>query len=254
MHRFYLPPDQCQDSVVQLTERDARHAVKVLRIRPDDRFSVLDGIGHELHCQVESAEKANVHARVLSRNNIPPLPFELQLVQAVTKGKSMDLIIQKATELGASSVIPVLSERSIVHCDEDEANAKQEKWQTIAIEAMKQCGQAYIPRIEKPRSLNATLGSPSIDRSSLSLVASLQPGAGHPRTHIVQHAKEHGDRPRKLTLWIGPEGDFTPAEINAIKASGALPVTLGPLILRSETAALYILSAMNYELQTEFEE
>jgi len=250
MHRFYLPPDQCREPTIQLSERDAKHAIKVLRLRDQDRFSVLDGEGHELLCQTEQITKTAVSGRVLSLNKLPALPYELTLIQAVTKGKSMDLIVQKATELGCRTIIPVMSERTVVQCDDEEASAKQEKWQTVAVEAIKQCGQAWLPRVEKPVSLNAALPSQSPSAAPFSLIASLQPGAVHPRVPIEQYRQEHGQLPKQLSVWIGPEGDFTPAECNAIKGSGALPITLGSLILRSETAAIYALSVLNYELQS----
>ena len=249
MHRFYLPPDQCRDSQIQLSERDSKHAIKVLRLREQDRFSVLDGQGHELLCQVEQIDKNTVQGRVLSNNAIAPLDYQLTLVQAVTKGKSMDLIIQKATELGCHKIIPVLSERSVVQCDAEESAAKQEKWQTIAIESVKQCGQAWLPRIEAPTRLESFLGSKPPSDDSLSLLASLQPGAIHPRIHVDRFRQEKGSSPVKIVVWIGPEGDFTPAEVNAIRGQGAQAITLGPLILRSETAAIYTLSILSYELQ-----
>lgn len=249
MHRFYLPPHQCREAQVQLSERDGKHAVKVLRLREQDRFSVLDGEGRDLHCQVESIERSTVRGRVLSVNTVPELHYQLTLIQAVTKGKSMDLIIQKATELGCRTIVPILSERSVVQCDSEEALSKQEKWQTLAIEAVKQCGQAWLPKIEKPAALDAFLAQRPGNPDRLPLLASLQPGALHPRQHIDTFRSEKGE-PKLVDIWIGPEGDFTPAEINTIKGSGALPITLGPLILRSDTAALYTLSVLNYELQS----
>lgn len=249
MHRFYLPPDQCRESTIQLSERDAKHASKVLRLRVEDRFSVLDGAGHDLLCQTESMTKSAVCGRVLSRNKLPALPYEITLYQAVTKGKSMDLIVQKATELGCRTIVPVLSERTVVQCDDDEASGKQEKWQYLAIEAIKQCGQVWLPRVEKPLGLGSILSNQAPSAASLNLIASLQPGAVHPRLHIEQFRQEKGQAPNQISIWIGPEGDFTPAEVNAIKGAGALPITLGSLILRSDTAALYTLSVLNYELQ-----
>ncbi len=249
MHRFYLPPNQCRDAQIQLSERDSKHAVKVLRLREQDRFSVLDGEGQDLHCQVESIDRHTVQGRVLSANKVPELNYHLTLIQAVTKAKSMDLIIQKATELGCRTIVPILSERSVVQCDEEDASSKQEKWQTLAIEAIKQCGQAWLPKIEKPTTLDAYLAGRAANPDCLPLVASLQPGAVHPRQHIECYRSEKGE-PSHVHVWIGPEGDFTPAEINTIKGSGALPITLGPLILRSDTAAVYTLSFLNYELQS----
>lgn len=249
MHRFYLPASECREATLQLSERDAKHALKVLRLREGERISVLDGEGHEYLCQIDSLEKNAVSARVLSRNTLPQLDYELVLLQAIVKGKSMDLIIQKATELGCTQIIPVLSERTVVQCDADEVKSKQEKWQTLAIEAMKQCGQAWLPRVQAPTGLDQALVVAQNGGPALTLLASLQPGAQHPRVHIDQHRADHQHAPKRIVACIGPEGDFTPAEINAIKGCGALPITLGSLILRSETAAIYTLSVLNYEMQ-----
>ncbi|MCS1410500.1 MAG: Ribosomal RNA small subunit methyltransferase E [Verrucomicrobia subdivision 3 bacterium] len=250
MHRFFLPASRCRETTVELSERDTKHAAKVLRLKEKDRFSVLDGQGCELLCQVQKVHKQSVQGKVLSRNTLPALGYELSLVQAVTKGKSMDLIIQKATELGCRTIIPVISERTVTQCDESDSRSKQEKWQTIAVEAMKQCGQGWLPEILPPLSLRALFSGSSLPKDRLSLLASLQPAALHPRKHLEAYQTEHGHPPSQMTVWIGPEGDFTPAEINTIKGSGVLPITLGPLILRSETAAIYALSVLNYELQS----
>lgn len=250
MHRFFQSPDHCHESQIQLSEREANHAIKVLRLRVGDRFVILDGEGQEILCQAESVDKRGVTGRVVSRTAHPPLACELILIQAVAKGKSMDLIVQKATELGCRRIIPVLSERSVVQWDEAERLGKQEKWQTLAIGAIKQCGQPWLPQVAAPLPLETFISGGLAPNQDLSLVASLQPDAIHPRQHIDHFRQEHQRPPRQLSVWIGPEGDFTPAEMNRIKALPALPITLGSLILRSETAAIYALSVMNYELQS----
>ena len=250
MHRFFQYPDQCHEGHIRLSQREANHATKVLRLRIGDRFVILDGEGQEILCQADSIDKQGVSGRVVSRTAHPPLPCELILIQAVAKGKSMDLIVQKATELGCRKIIPVLSERSVVQWDEAERLSKQDKWQTLAIEAIKQCGQPWLPEVAMPLPLEAFIAGGLVPRQDLSLVASLQPDAVHPRRHFDQFRQEHQRTPLQLSVWIGPEGDFTPAEINQIKALPALPITLGNLILRSETAAIYALSIANYELQS----
>ena len=158
----------------------------------------------------------------------------------------MDFIVQKATELGAHRVVPVLSDRSVPDWDDAKTAAKIEKWRSICIESIKQCGSAWLPKLELSMTPREALADAR--QSALSLIATLQPDAKHPREHIDTHAAEHGQAPGKLAIWVGPEGDYTPAEINLIRTS-ALPITLGPLILRSETAAIYCLAVLNYELQ-----
>ncbi|HEV2331055.1 MAG TPA: RsmE family RNA methyltransferase, partial [Verrucomicrobiae bacterium] len=149
---------------------------------------------------------------------------------------------------------------------EKERTDRREKWQRVAIEAIKQCGAAWLPIIEKPATIAEAMSrkpengrestpgsSPSAFRLQpsvfdLSLVGSLQTGRRHPRKCFQEFQTRHGRLPRSVAVWIGPEGDFTPGELKAIQAGGALPITLGSLTLRVETAAIYCLSVLNYEL------
>ena len=109
MHRFYLPPSVCQNSSLTLSEREAHHALDVLRVRRGERVVVLDGAGHEFLCEVREIERRAATLAVLQKNPIAPLPYQLTLLQAITKGKTMDLIVEKATELGAHRIVPILS-------------------------------------------------------------------------------------------------------------------------------------------------
>ena len=247
MHRFYLPPSDCQDNTIALTGAEAHHALSVLRLGPGERVVVLDGAGHELLCDVRATAGGRVDLAVQQRHPLTSLPCRLTLIQAMTKPKSMEIIVQKATELGATRLVPVLSERSVAQLDGEAAGRKTEKWRAIAIEAIKQCGSPWLPAIDEPVKPGVFLARG--ERFDLTLLASLQPGAMHPREVLQAYQAEHGRPPRQLAVWVGPEGDFTPAELGAIRGSGAQPVTLGPLVLRSETAAIYCLSFLSYELQ-----
>lgn len=248
MHRFYVEPGLSGNDTIELNEREAHHAANVLRLKPGERVVALDGQGSELCCTVQSVHKRGVTLAVYQRNTIPPLPYQLTLVQAIPKGKIMETIVQKAAELGAWKVVPILTDRTVTQIDQERSESKVEKWNWIAIDAIKQCGSAWLPRIVEPIKPSQQLGSG--DRSELTLIASLQPGAKHPRSYFQDFYKERDRKPKSVSVWVGPEGDFTPAEINSILASGALPITLGPLVLRSETAAFYCLSMVNYELQS----
>ncbi len=248
MHRFYLPPEQCRDSAVELAGDEAHHALRVLRVQVGERVTVLDGAGHELICEVREASKRAVTLAVLHKNSSSPLPCQITLLQAVPKAKAMDYIVQKATELGAARVVPILSERTVVHLDGADAADKATKWQQIAIESVKQCGSPWLTKIEPPVTLKSYLARR--EKFDLPLIASLQADSRHPREFIQQFHGEYKRLPVTACVWIGPEGDFSPAEMNVIKTEGALPITLGRLVLRSDTAAIYSLSILNYELQT----
>jgi 16S rRNA (uracil1498-N3)-methyltransferase len=247
MHRFYLPPTQTQGPTFVLSDGEAHHALHVLRVRDNERVVVLDGAGHEWLCEVTKAGRDTVSIKVLQKQTLPPLPCHVTLAQAITKAKTMDLIVQKATELGVHRLVPILSERSVSQIEEDAADGKLEKWHATMIEAIKQCGSPWLPQIDPPQAPQKFLAGS--ERFELSLVASLQPDARHPREYFQNFVAERQRLPKSVCIWVGPEGDFTPAEMNAIRQAGAWPISLGPLILRSETAAVYCLSVLNYELQ-----
>jgi len=248
MHRFYVAPSECRRDPLVLNEREAHHALSVVRIREGERVVVLNGAGDEFLCEVQRADRREVALKVLQKNAIPALPCEVTLAQAVTKGKTMEWIVQKAAELGAHRVLPILSERTVARLDADDGGNKVGKWEATAIEAIKQCGSAWLPRIEPPQTPQAFLARN--EKFDLSLIASLQSDARHPREYFHSFLAEQQRRPKSVCVWVGPEGDFTPSEVNAVRAGGALPITLGQLVLRSETASIYCLSVINYELQS----
>ncbi len=247
MHRFHLPPEQCKGTQLALTGSEAHHAANVLRLRPGTAVTVLDGAGKVFACEVDAVSKREVHLRVMKTESDPELPYRITLLLAVPKGKLIDSIIQKATELGVARIVPLLSERVVTQLDDDGAEAKAAKWQQIAVEATKQCGQAWLPKVEAPLTPKEWLARQ--ERFDLQLVGALRPGSRHPREFIETHRSQHGGMPKSVAVWIGPEGDFTQAELDLAEAAGAKPITLGLLVLRVETAVIYCLSFLNYELQ-----
>ena len=242
MRRFYLPPSESASDNIALTGSEAHHAADVLRVKVGEQVAVLDGAGGEMVCRVESATRKKVQLEVQQRKTDPPPPWRITLVQAIPKGKMLEAIIQKATELGVWRIVPLLSQRVTTHLEGDSIEHKAEKWRATAVEAIKQCGQRWLPQVDPPTTLPGLLARR--DKFDLTLVASLQDD----RRHLSAYLPVGAPRPRTVCLWIGPEGDFAPEEMESIKSAGALPITLGPLILRSETAALCALSILNYEL------
>lgn len=248
--RFYIAPAQWNLDRLALDADEAHHCTDVLRMKAGDRATVFDGRGHEATVEIADAGKARVALKVLQHAKTAPLGAQIVLGQAVPKGKNMDLIIEKATELGAAEVVPLLSERTVVRLDADEAKDKREKWTRVAIEACKQCGQNWLPEVAAPMSPKAFFDArPKFD---LMLIASLQPGARHLKEVLHEIAGEGPlakmKRPRCVLVLVGPEGDFTPAEISLAISAGCRPITLGPIILRTETAAIYCLSVLSHEL------
>jgi 16S rRNA (uracil1498-N3)-methyltransferase len=243
MHRFYLPPPQCQGPTLTLTGAEAHHALDVLRIKTSETVVILDGAGREFSCLVRSVDRKTVTLAVEQTHSSPAPSCRVTLVQAVPKGKLLETIIQKATELGAFRIIPLRSERVATHLDNDAVNHKSEKWRHVAVEAIKQCGQRWLPQVDAPVTLPALLARG--ETFDLSFVGSLRNDALHPREYFRSLQKP----PASIRLWIGPEGDFTDSELAAIRNAGGLPISLGPLVLRSDTAAFYALSVVSYEMQ-----
>jgi len=246
MHRFYLPPDQCGDSALWLSGPEAHHAVRVLRIRPGETVTVLDGAGRQLLCKVEQSLRDRVLLSLIETRTVAPPAGKITLLQAIPKGKIIESVIQKATELGAFRIVPLLSERAVVHLEPAEAARKAAKWQGVAIEAIKQSGAAWLPKVESAVTPEQFLARN--EKFELPLFASLQGDSRHPRVFFDAFREREKRQPCSLCIWVGPEGDFSPAESESIKTHGGLPVTLGTLVLRVETAATYCLSIINYEL------
>ncbi|MCX6967358.1 MAG: 16S rRNA (uracil(1498)-N(3))-methyltransferase [Verrucomicrobia bacterium] len=245
MPRFYIPPDRWNLDRLLLDEDEAHHATDVLRMKAGDHATVFNGEGAQAEVEMLTLSKRAIELKVLHPSQSPPPACRITLGQAIPKGKNMDLIVQKATELGAATVVPLTTERTVVQFEARDAEKKREKWQAVAIEACKQCGQNWLPAVLPPQSLAAYFQSqPAFD---LLLIASLQPDAVHPKTVLAEFRRDTG-KPTSVLVLIGPEGDFTPAEIALAKAHGCRPITLGPIVLRTETAALYCLSVLSYEL------
>ncbi len=243
MHRFYIPPAQWNLDRLVLDEGETHHATDVLRMKVGERAVVFNGRGAEATVEIAAMEKSSVMLRRLHHTSTAPLACAITLGQAIPKGKNMDLIVQKATELGAAAIAPLLSERTVIQFDADEAARKQAKWQAVAIEAAKQCGQNWLPQIHRPASPREFFQAGH--RFDFMLIASLQSDSLHLKKLLAEFS---GKNPASVLILVGPEGDFTPAEIALAKSHGCRPITLGPIILRTETAAIYCLSVLSYEL------
>lgn len=267
MHRFYIAPEDWNPDSLVLAGAEAHHARDVLRLQPAGRVVVFNGRGHEITAEIAKVSRDEILLRKMQEARVLPLPCRITLAQAIPKGKNMDLIVQKAVEIGAAEIAPLISERTIVHLEAKEAAQKQAKWQQVAIEAAKQCGQNWLPTVQlpkTPRDFFATVEAgvspapnPKVQPTrlplqgrglDLRLIGSLQSDAVHLKTVLADYEREHHARPASVLMCIGPEGDFTPAELNLARSNGCIPITLGPIILRVETAAIYCLSVLSYEL------
>jgi 16S rRNA (uracil1498-N3)-methyltransferase len=275
VHRFYISPEHWNPDALALSGGEAHHARDVLRMQSGDKAVLFNGRGREITAEIvdlvrhgtDSPGRARdeIRLRKLHEAQTPPLRCRITLGQAIPKGKNMDLIIQKAVEIGAAEICPLISDRTVVQVDPESAAQKQTKWQTIAIEAAKQCGQNWLPQVHAPQKLAEFFSDADVatglrpvpknnDTSSsdvatqLRLIGSLQSDAQHLKKILAEYADQHGDRPASVLILIGPEGDFTPAELGLARTHGCRPITLGPIILKVETAAIYCLSVLSYEL------
>jgi 16S rRNA (uracil1498-N3)-methyltransferase len=247
VHRFYIPPEEWAPDALALSGTEAHHARNVLRLQPGNKVVLFNGRGREITAEILSLDPREVALRKLHESTTAPLRCRIILGQAIPKGKNMDLIVQKAVEIGAAEIAPIISDRTIVRLGEEEAAQKQAKWQAIAIEAAKQCGQNWLPEVKLPRTLAQFFADQS--RVDLQLIGSLQSDALHLKQILTEFTAAHQQqRPTSVLMLIGPEGDFTPAELNLARTHGCRPITLGPIILRVETAAIYCLSVLSYEL------
>lgn len=236
MNRFFLKAF----TEAKLVGTEAYHATQVLRVKVGDTVNVFDGHGQEAQGQVLTASREAVVLKLLSKTKTQPLNCRVTLAQAIPK-KNMDLIVQKATELGVWKIQPIVSERTQVQLDED--SKKLDRWREIAMESCKQCGNNWLPEVEAPKTTREFLAS--LASFDLKLIGSLQPGARKLKSILADQPKP----PLNVLVMIGPEGDFTPAEMATAQNAGCLPLTLGPLVLRADTAAIYGLSILHHEIQ-----
>ena len=245
MYQFFVEEGQiCGDRIV-ITGEDVNHIKNVLRMKIGEEIAVSNGVdGREYRCEVAQllADEVVCKLRFIKENDVE-LPAQVYLFQGLPKADKMELIIQKAVELGAYSVIPVATRRSIVKLDDKKAAAKQNRWQGIAEAAAKQSKRKIIPKIEKVMSFAEAL------EMAKELEVRLIP---YELAEDMSHTKEIIERIRegqKIAIFIGPEGGFDETEIAMASEVGVEPITLGKRILRTETAGMTVLAWLMYHLE-----
>jgi len=237
MPRFYAPDAQWSSGIVSLDEAEGRHAAEVLRLQQGDVVSLFDGAGRVANARLILVGKRRVEAEILDVATSPLPAGRTTLVQALPKGKLFEWILEKAVELGVSRIVPLLTEHTVVQIEGSDRQRKKEKWERVVVEACKQCGQNWLPEIMLPVSLPDFLKETP---PAVSVIGSLHPGAT--RLHEAVPSPLRVD----AAIWIGPEGDFSRSELDRVVARGVCPVSLGDIVLRVETAAMYCMSVLNH--------
>ncbi|MGI8603214.1 MAG: RsmE family RNA methyltransferase [Verrucomicrobiales bacterium] len=263
--RFFAPPENwdCERGSVALDPHETRHCQTVMRCQAGHRVVVFDGRGCQAQAAIPetqtrkasevrgpagAASRADLELRIECLMPIEPRPPLLMLATAIPKGKLMEWIIEKSVELGVSEITPLLTERTIVRIGPGERVHRQQKWQRLAIEACKQCGQNWLPEVHEPATSENFFLLTSTAAFDLPLIASLESGAAPLRKIVDAFRDTQSHLPRTAALVVGPEGDLTADEYAFARDRGWRALTLGALTLRVETAALFGISILRHEL------
>ena len=253
MYHFFVEPDQVQEDHVDIRGGDVNHIRNVLRMKQGETLTVCDGFGNEYLCRVDACSDNRVRAGIVEKRRVASeLPSRIVLFQGLPKGDKMELIIQKAVELGASAVVPVASRRCVVKLDGKKADSRQKRWQAVAESAAKQSGMAVIPTVCPVTGFaDAVRQASGLDVCLIPYECAqelLKDGAG---TAMEQSRNVLAgiERGRSVGILIGPEGGFEKEEVASAMEAGAVPLTLGKRILRTETAGLCILSVLMFQLE-----
>jgi 16S rRNA (uracil1498-N3)-methyltransferase len=242
MHKFFVDCSSVVEDTIVITGDDVNHITKVLRLRQNEKVQISNGQGMEYICSIEELNKKDVQCKIIeSFKNTTEAPLSITLFQGLPKAQKMEFIIQKCVEIGIREIQPVITKRVVVKVDGKDITGKLERWQRIAEEAAKQSNRGIIPRILPPISFQEALEKlTSMDMS------------------VVPYEKENSRGLKKVLreenvvknigVLIGPEGGFDEQEIEDCLDSKIIPVTLGPRILRTETAGFVAATIILYEL------
>ena len=244
MQRFFVTPDQVGEDKIRIQGSDVNHMKNVLRMRPGEEVMVSDGNNRQYRCRVEDYPEGEAVLAILEAGLVDTeLPSRIYLFQGLPKQEKMELIVQKAVELGVCQVIPVQTRRCVVKLDAKKAAKKVQRWQQIAESAAKQAGRGYIPAVSEVMTFQEALAfSEALDIRLIPY--ELADGMEGTRKIL------DGIRPgQSVGIFIGPEGGFEKEEVGRAVEAGAMPITLGKRILRTETAPLAVLAMLGYCLE-----
>lgn len=226
-HRFYAPPTQINATHITLADDEAHHLARVLRLPTGAQVFVFDGCGHEYACEISQAGKRHAELTIIEPlTNIVESTLQLTLAVALLKGDKFDWVVQKATELGVTRIVPLLTEHSDIRQAEARAETKLQRWQRITLEALKQCGRRQLVELAEPVSWSKFCQA---ENSKLKVILSERGG---------QRLQELPPTTEAVCVAVASEGGWSEAEVDLAAQHNFLPVHLGERILRAETAAI----------------
>lgn len=241
MSRFYVPRQAVKDGAISVSGEEAHHILDVMRLAVSDEVVAFDGSGKEYVGIIKEVGRKSLKIQITKTREISAgATMRITLLQSMPKKDKMDYIVEKATELGVHTVVPMTTDRTIVRWDISKQEAAVTRWRKIAREAAKQCGRLDIPTIEPVRTLDEAIGG--LANYERVLLAALSEGAVPLKEAIRDF---HGPN---IAVAIGPEGDFTPEEVSRMSRPNVKLVSLGQRVLKSDTAGLAVMAILNYEL------
>ena len=246
MHRFFVSPECLRDESVSLTGSLGRRLSSVLRLRPSDHIVLLDDSGWAYEVELDRVTRGLATGRIVGAWEPRTEPSaRLVLYQALPKRRKFDWILQKGTELGVSAFVPLVTERCVGGRGERDADHRLGRWRRIVAEAAEQSGRARLPRVLQVTPFTEACETPPID--TLALMAAVGDEAVS-LGEAVHSRQDVGSHLQEVRLYVGPEGGFAPSEVALARDAGIVVVSLGPRVLRTETAGLVALSAVLYAL------
>ena len=245
MHRFYVNPDKIRDNMVTISGSDVNHIKNVLRMKPGDPLIICNGQGKDCYCIINRVSDKEITVDISSvEDTKSELAARITLFQGLPKKDKLELIIQKAVELGVYEIIPVMTARSVVRLEDKKKEEKKlERWQAIAEGAAKQSGRGYIPKVQPVIGYKEAVAKASAMDIA---VIPYENASGIQLTRDIIGGLQKGS---SIGILIGPEGGFEEAEIELAQKQGITPITLGRRILRTETAGFALLSMMVLALE-----
>ena len=244
MYRFYIEPSQKQGDSIEIIGEDVNHIKNVLRMKNGEKFILCDGAGTDYLCELSGSKERNLVATILEeKKSDTELPVRLVLYQGLPKKDKMELIIQKAVELGAAEIVPVVTKRTIVKTEGGKEEKKLTRWQAIAESAAKQSGRGVIPTVSKVHTWKEALASMADLDYNVILYENAE--GMMPTAECLKVAGQK----RSIGIFVGPEGGFTEDEVAQCKEHGAECLSLGKRILRTETAGLAMLSMLMLSIE-----